>query len=304
MKVLNKRYIVQDVLFFVSKIVLHLRLSGTWFGKMIFSQMHSSVLRPLLQYEPTVLQDDWQLGSESSNVNQNVCWAFWASGYKKAPTIVKLCLNSLVKNMPGSKIIILDMNSVRKYASIPEFIYEKMDRGEISLTHFSDILRMALLSQNGGYWVDSTILLKKNPRFAFQTQSFFSIRQEKANGFNISHGRWTGFLIGGSSFRPVAAYAFQFFINYWKSNDKLIGYFLIDYVLDIAYAHNVHQFRELCNSLKPSNKHINLLMPALRRNVDYQTIIETVVPGTDFFKLSYKKSVSDSCYSTIKSIYE
>ena len=38
-------------------------------------------------------------------------------------------------------------------------ITDKFNGGKISIANYSDVIRMALLYQYGGYWIDSTVLL-------------------------------------------------------------------------------------------------------------------------------------------------
>ena len=40
--------------------------------------------------------------------------------------------------------------------NFPEWLLEKKDKGIITKTHMSDLLRLKLLGQYGGIWLDST----------------------------------------------------------------------------------------------------------------------------------------------------
>lgn len=41
---------------------------------------------------------------------------------------------------------------------LPNFILKKFENGYISITHLSDIIRVLLLYNYGGLWIDSTVL--------------------------------------------------------------------------------------------------------------------------------------------------
>lgn len=54
-------------------------------------------------------------------------------------------------------MVVIDQNNYRDYVDIPDYIIKKLDKKQMSLTHFSDILRMALLYEYGGVWMDATL---------------------------------------------------------------------------------------------------------------------------------------------------
>ena len=49
---------------------------------------------------------------------------------------------------------------------------DKFTNNIFSITHFSDIIRMALLSKYGGYWIDSTYLVT-SPLTKVNTSFFY-----------------------------------------------------------------------------------------------------------------------------------
>ena len=55
-------------------------------------------------------------------------------------------------------VIRLDNKNLCEYVSFPEFVTEKLKNGNMSYTHFSDLLRLGLLNLYGGVWLDATIL--------------------------------------------------------------------------------------------------------------------------------------------------
>jgi mannosyltransferase OCH1-like enzyme len=63
------------------------------------------------------------------------------------------CVDSWIKENPGWKVFILDANTVHDYVhlEVPEKIM-----GKLSLAHQSDLIRLSLLSNHGGVWVDAT----------------------------------------------------------------------------------------------------------------------------------------------------
>jgi hypothetical protein len=78
-----------------------------------------------------------------------------------APDMVKACYNSARRNTAGHRIIVITYESLNKYVALPEYIIERHKAGQITATHFSDILRVYLVYVYGGVWVDATVFLHK-----------------------------------------------------------------------------------------------------------------------------------------------
>ena len=75
------------------------------------------------------------------------------------PPVVKACYAAMKRCAGSHPIILVTQHNFADYVTIPDYIMEKQSRGIIDLTHFSDILRMMLLREHGGIWMDSTLLI-------------------------------------------------------------------------------------------------------------------------------------------------
>jgi hypothetical protein len=81
------------------------------------------------------------------------------SGLDNSPTLIKKCFDSWKKYNPSWEIIFLDETNLEKY--INWSTYFSKDKLEVIKkknlpAHYSDIIRMILLSKYGGLWVDAT----------------------------------------------------------------------------------------------------------------------------------------------------
>ena len=54
--------------------------------------------------------------------------------------------------------------------------------------------------------------------------------------------RWSGYCIGGAVDNPIFSEAniLLLLLQYWRDHDKLINYYILDYVFDLLYASNEH----------------------------------------------------------------
>lgn len=113
---------------------------------------------------------------KTTNENKDIIWQLWFQGIDDAPQIVKSCFQSVDYHCNDSEIIRLTEKNIENYVNIPGFIYDKKRKGLISNVNFSDVLRVYLLAQHGGTWMDSTVYLtdkidkiKNNNLFLFST---------------------------------------------------------------------------------------------------------------------------------------
>lgn len=172
--------------------------------------------------------------------NNGPIWVLWWQGEAQAPQTVKACITSIRRHAGNHQVIVITRDNVREYAQLPDYIYVKLNAGNITLTHFSDILRFNLLRHHGGLWMDATLFVTKPLSTSRYFGNFFTCSgYPDPSYFFVTEGRWTGFFIGGSVDEPLFSFMDIFFQLYWQKNDHLIDYFLIDYALDYAYNHNI-----------------------------------------------------------------
>lgn len=281
---MSKRYYFLRFGFFITRIV-HRYFFNSKVSKIVCNIFHKCVRHELFG------KGTYELST--NNVNKieksDFVWFFWDTPLDKSPDIVKACFEQLKVQMKTQNVVLLSFGNLDQYLQLPEYILDKFNDGTISTTHLSDIIRMGLLSSKGGIWVDATVLLTGHSFTKELMDGFFTVKRRCNNNFNVSESRWTGFLIGGDKFGPVAGFAYNFFLEYWKKNSVLLTYFLIDYVLDEAYRKNVYNFKFLIDNLENSNKKIGSLIQDIRDKSVSQIIEE--YDGTEVFKLTYKKKI-------------
>lgn len=222
--------------------------------------------------------------------NNGPIWVFWWQGMESAPPIVRVCIRSIQKNCGGRRVCILTSKNIRNFVNIPVCIYDKMAAGIISFTHFSDILRFKLLNAYGGIWMDATMYAVKPLDRSEYSDSFFTCGgYPDKTCFNVSLGRWIGFFIGGCRCNLLFQFMNDAFDIYWQQNEKLVDYFLIDYMLDYAYRRNIGRFREYCESgANKFNPNLFSLERKLKQPFDEEQWTK-MKENNDVFKLTWKK---------------
>ncbi|HTB86074.1 MAG TPA: capsular polysaccharide synthesis protein, partial [Candidatus Sulfotelmatobacter sp.] len=81
-------------------------------------------------------------------------WMFWQQGFDAAPVLVQKCLASWRRHNPNWRIVLLDEKNLREYVDTASIV--KANRDIISVQSLSNIIRINLLAQRGGVWVDAT----------------------------------------------------------------------------------------------------------------------------------------------------
>ena len=96
--------------------------------------------------------------TEKEHKTADKIWICWFQGMDNAPDLVKKCYQSVVKNNPDKKVIVITEKNISDYVTFPEYIVTKWKQGVITHTHMTDLLRLELLITYGGLWLDATVL--------------------------------------------------------------------------------------------------------------------------------------------------
>ena len=211
-------------------------------------------------------------------------WIFWAQGESQMPETVKQCYTSVLKNRGRFNVVLLDMKNYFNYVDIPDYILKKMKKGVITITHFSDILRFALLEKYGGFWLDATIYVASKVEMP---KSLFTVRQRENSNY-VSKCRWCGFFWYIPKKHPLPFFVYKFLCVYWYKYNNLVDYFLIDYIIAYVYNHSKN-FRNEIDKLPYSNPNIYFFQESECEKVFDGIAWKKICSNTQFFKMTWKK---------------
>ena len=213
----------------------------------------------------------------------NIIWMYWDKGYDNCPDIIKICYESWKKYNTNYKIIFLDDTNLIQYINIKNYIPD-IDKKNIKIQHFADIIRLILLHKYGGYWVDGTLLCTKSLNSWIQNRnksSFFAFRNP-TNWKLLSN--W--FLCSCPNGYIITTWL-NSVINYWNSNDKLSNYFYHHKLFKILYKkNNKFKFYWDNSSIYCSHKPHYLLKLNLLNQPDEEIKIDIDQKITPLFKLN------------------
>lgn len=190
-----------------------------------------------------IVQKNNQYKNEGSNITSSQkIWQYWEQGLDKVPPLVKTCLDSVEKYSDGRERIILTSSDVENYVDIPGRIYDLKNKGAMRLANFSDIVRLCLLIEHGGTWIDATVLLTdKMPNYITNSELFVFQNDPKIDldGLNMAN-----YFIHSTPHNKILEDTRAVLYEYWKDNNFLVNYFIF-----------LHAFT-MVTSLDDANKQI------------------------------------------------
>lgn len=227
-------------------------------------------------------------------------WYFWLQGEDNLPPIPKLCLQSIRKHANGHEVIVLSADNYKEYVNIPDILIEKYRLGRIKAAHFADILRVELLAQQGGLWLDATMLVTRDlPQEIFEVP-FFSVKTESQRYF-VSQCRWAVFCLGAQKGNPLFVQLASLFEQYLMATDLFVDYFLFDNFIDMLYK-RYPVIKTQIDNLPMNNPRVHDMAPLLCNKVSDKQY-EDMVKDTYLFKLSYKNYTSEMLIEDVDNLY-
>lgn len=231
-----------------------------------------------------------QINRFNNNINHHdTIWVCWFQGIENAPDLVKECYKR-INQIEGKKIVLITSDNYKEYTKFPEYIIRKWESGIINPTHFSDLLRIELLSLHGGIWLDATVYLtSKNLPAYLEKSSFFCYRVLKPglNGHSIICSSWA---MSGARGNIILSLTRDIIYEYWKNNDSLSDYFLFHIILSSTIFELENEgvfFPKQCNSIP------HILQLELYSKFSNERMLQ-ITESTHLHKLTYKLD-EDKC---------
>lgn len=221
-----------------------------------------------------------------SDENNNI-WIFWWQGVENAPDIIRRCIGSIKAHAIGYRVFIVDKNNYMKYASVPTHILDKLNNNAISITHFSDYYRMALLAAHGGIWIDSSIYAMNYFNEELLQKPLFTIRNPKKDKQNISNWNWTVGVLGGWRGNILFCILRDMLSKYWKNNDYVVDYFMLDYMVKIVCDNN-QKIKTCIFDIEENNSDFYFLQKYANQAFDMSIYNKVEKSSTWLYKISWK----------------
>ncbi len=226
----------------------------------------------------------------SVKINSTI-WVCWFQGEENAPDLVKKCIASIRRNAGNHEVIIITYDNYEEYVKIPKYIVDRVEKKEIQLAIFSDLLRYKLLDLYGGLWIDSTVFVKNKIDDDIFKMNFYSIKAQKTDKYSdyyISYRRWATFVVQSKQNNILFQYYKSIYYEYWKKEKYLIDYLFADYIFDIEYNNN-SKIKKMIDDVPINNLDVDKYASLMSKEYSKEKFDELMSSDTNLFKLSYRE---------------
>ncbi len=173
----------------------------------------------------------------ATNPYPNKIWVCWLQGEGNAPLLVQKCIASIRKYAGDKEVVIITNDNLSQYITFPDFILKNKVKGRITNTHFSDLIRIYLLAQYGGIWIDATVYLTGPlPIYTLNTP-LFCYKTTPTGTVPIKMSSW---FISAQPNHEIIVRAQQLITEYWKHHSWLCHYYLFHLLFSIAIDSRIH----------------------------------------------------------------
>ena len=259
---------------------------------------HTWYIRAVSSYVDLFLQDLTDSYCACGNETQKriddgkvPVWCCWWQGEQQMPELVKMCHNRLKQVIPGDKaeLHLITLENYRQYVDLPEHILDKYDRGIITMTTMSDVLRFALLEKYGGYWLDATVFFTGDIPAEYFDAEFYCQRMVSNTAYvnrEACGGNWCGFSMAGAKNSIVFRFMNDAFSKWWERYDTIIDYVLIDYLLLSGFRH-VPAIHQIIDRVPDNNEDIFEMYQVLNQPYS-EELYQRLTKRNVMHKLTYK----------------
>lgn len=227
----------------------------------------------------------------SDDGKEAIIWVYW-NDVANMPKMVANCIEGIRKYSNGHKVIVVTENTVPDYVQLDEVVWRKYKDGKISRTHFCDIVRIALLYNYGGVWMDCTILLTQTLPDVVTSSAFYTNHLSVNDDNNIGGGKWSTFFLACHKDNLMMRAALDIFVEYWKRYDRIVDYVWMDYIFNLLY-NNIPSIKQMVDQVPANNPDIWIMQTKIARpfsEKEYSALFED--KSRFMYKFSYKDSMA------------
>jgi hypothetical protein len=217
-----------------------------------------------------------------SERGKDYVWLCWLQGIDNAPQLVKDCYSSVRYWLKDKEIIVITKDNYKDYVQFPEYVIEKWNKGIISNTHFSDLLRLELLIKYGGFWLDATTYLTGKVPSYVEKNDFFVYRNGWMDMEMINMGSW--FIYSKRTNNLLLVETRRLLYKYWRKYNYIKNYFLMHMFFRMVTDKNQGEWEKV-PVINQIDSH--LLMQELNNEYDFERYRE-ITKLTSIHKLTYK----------------
>lgn len=184
-------------------------------------------------------------------------------------------------------LIDLSEENYKEYITLPDFVLELFQKGKITRTFLSDLIRLELLLKYGGVWIDSTCLLTREiPKEILEADLFFFKYGDDVGRLDsLDMSSW--FVVAKKNNKVLLSLKNALY-NSIKKEKKNVDYFLFHkMLLNVVAKFFEHEYSAIpLFSGNPSKFLVCMLFEDMN-NKNIKKNVELVLKNTFIHKLRY-----------------
>ena len=272
-----------------------LYVPGRWIGRI--RQFWSLNFLEKFAKEKNLFDKKYSYENEEQD-SEKYIFVLWYQGFDNLPPIIEKCIESIKKHIKNRKLVLISWENIKDWADLPDYIYEKLERGDITKTFFSDILRSSLLYKYGGCWLDAAIFLTDEIDESYFDRIYYcpsGIKTELKKDFRYLFHKTQGWNVSfqGTNQKHFLLYDFlyHYYLEYFKIYDSHCDYFQNDFCISLFLKNN-KDFRKIVLENRENNTQEFILAEMMNRTLTEKTKkkIDSLLQETKIHKLTYKKN--------------
>lgn len=205
-------------------------------------------------------------------------YVYWDTGIDGAPDLVRACMERLREVHPDARF--LDAAGIHELITVPERVTAVLAQDHKA--HYADYLRVALLEQHGGIWVDATCWLPGPLQDVILTYLDAGVVYPRWTHREI--GNWFIASVPGSLIITLQRLALDM---WWQERSDVPDYFLYHRIFETLYA-LIPEFRGQWSRVPPLSSTASHLLQLSMMQPWFPGVAEIMARLSIVQKLSYK----------------
>lgn len=217
-----------------------------------------------------------------------IIWVLWWQGNYKDNPIVLECIRRM-QQIKGFDVRVITKKNVSNYIEVNDFI-SLYDKGRIYIQHLADIIRIRLLKQYGGIWLDASIAVIDSVYFDWiiNNYCFFSNKFYNFNNYqSVSWGKWSTYFWATFKDNPLFSFVDEMMTSFILRHQGVIDYTQFDYSLMVGYR-NISFIKRMIDLIPENNQNMWWLGSHLLEDFNSESWND-IIKDTHLFKISAKR---------------
>ncbi len=217
------------------------RITGAGYSRRLCAEKDAEFQR-FLRREFDSLIADWRENSETADEFDDASlapiWTFWLQGWDSAPVFVRDLSEYAAMHVKKHPLLQLSLRNLSEYIELPGRYYDLLRSTKISPAHFADIVRMNLLKEHGGLWLDASVLLVRDIPEDIFSHTFWTAKGLNPN-FQLEARcvdlvKQVTYFMAAKPHSTLYSFVCTFLDEYLGRYEVVLDYLLINHILKIA----------------------------------------------------------------------